>query len=281
MEYRYRFGNVRLKIDSPFEIMNHGWSSIFLNDDKDTDYEIEIRIGDIKEIHDSCLIYQDRKTKVFSKEGVYVSHYRELNNDWLFQAEKHSQKMILTIKEQALKYAKDIRNIWPKIDFAGIMLDHAHLVLHASYINWNGKGIVFCGPSGIGKTTQAMLWCTKGAELINGDRVLLSIKDDLMFHSIPFAGSSGVCLNRSSKPVAIVMLGQALNNSICRLNLNEAIKVLYAQCGLKRWCIDDVNSTLNLLEQVYKKVPVYQLDCLPDQSAVSLLMNTFKKEDLI
>ena len=46
--------------------------------------------------------------------------------------------------------------------------------LHSSYIIYHDKAILFTGPSGIGKTTQAELWRDyQGAEIINGDVTLI------------------------------------------------------------------------------------------------------------
>ena len=44
----------------------------------------------------------------------------------------------------------------------------------ASFIRWQGRGILFSAPSGTGKSTQANLWVQhQGAEVINGDRAAL------------------------------------------------------------------------------------------------------------
>ena len=53
-----------------------------------------------------------------------------------------------------------------------ILADAGMLVLHSSYIvTRQEQGILFSGPSGIGKSTQAALWQRyAGAEIVNGDR---------------------------------------------------------------------------------------------------------------
>lgn len=53
-----------------------------------------------------------------------------------------------------------------------ILADAGMLVLHSAYIvTRQGEGILFSGPSGIGKSTQAALWQRYGAaQTVNGDR---------------------------------------------------------------------------------------------------------------
>ena len=46
--------------------------------------------------------------------------------------------------------------------------------MHASLVDRSNKGLMFLGPSGIGKTTQAELWMKyRDAEIINGDMVFV------------------------------------------------------------------------------------------------------------
>ena len=152
-------------------------------------------------------------------------------------------------------------------------LKNGHVILHASYVKWNEKGIAFCGPSGIGKSTQADLWNKAGAEVINGDRVMIEVARSAVMHGIPFAGSSGICQNQSAPSTAIIVLGQSEENKIWRLEKQVAIKKLYAQSGLNRWSISEVERSLTLLDRLCGMVPIYQMDCRPDESAVELLKN--------
>ncbi|MEN9699764.1 MAG: hypothetical protein RLZZ301_962 [Bacteroidota bacterium] len=52
------------------------------------------------------------------------------------------------------------------------------LLIHASGIHQDGKGRIFSGFSGVGKSTMAHIWQENGAQLINDDRLLLRRKPD-------------------------------------------------------------------------------------------------------
>ena len=62
-------------------------------------------------------------------------------------------------------------------DMFDILAGYGQLVLHSSYVlTQSGAAVLFSGPSGIGKSTQAALWQQyAGADVINGDRTLLSL----------------------------------------------------------------------------------------------------------
>ena len=83
------------------------------------------------------------------------------------------------------------------------------LILHSSYLDVNGQALLFSGPSGIGKSTQADLWVRhRGAAILNGDKSLLIREPDGWYaHGWPICGSSGICRNESRRIRAIVMLG--------------------------------------------------------------------------
>lgn len=79
-------------------------------------------------------------------------------------------------------------------DMFDILAGYGQLVLHSSYVlPPNGKAVLFSGPSGIGKSTQAALWQRyAGADVINGDRTLIRT-DDLTANGVFYSGTSGIC----------------------------------------------------------------------------------------
>ena len=156
------------------------------------------------------------------------------------------------------------------------------VVLHSSYIIYEGKGIVFTAPSGTGKSTQADLWKQNRThvEIVNGDRSVLSCEENIpVVHGIPFCGSSGISLNRAVPLRAIVVLRQGKENVICRLHGAEALKMIYSECCVSPWDKKCMENILQLLIAITVETPVYLLSCRPDVSAVELLDKTLKGDE--
>lgn len=146
-------------------------------------------------------------------------------------------------------------------------------ILHCSYIERNGKAVLFTAPSGTGKSTQAALWEKfRGVEVINGDKAAVRVTEDGIFAcGIPFAGSSGICKNRTLPLAAIVYLSQAQENSIHRLTGFEAFRAIWEGCSINTWDSEDIRLVSEAVQRVLGSVPVFHLACRPDESAVTAL----------
>lgn len=146
-------------------------------------------------------------------------------------------------------------------------------VLHSSYIDYQGRGILFTAPSGTGKSTQAALWeSLRGAEIINGDRSAVRYVDGAAVAcGIPFAGSSGICKNRTLPLAAIVYLSQAKETSIRKLGGFSAFRAIWEGCSVNTWDETDMAAVSETVQNVARSVPVFHLACTPDESAVAAL----------
>lgn len=166
------------------------------------------------------------------------------------------------------------------IDLPHLLTVHSGFLLHASYIEWQGRAILFTAPSETGKSTQARLWCDHaGAELVNGDRAAVRIIDGEIFAcGTPFSGSSPVRRNVRLPLAAIVYLSQAPENTITRLRGVRAFRRVWEGCTVNTWEREDVEKATKTVSEVVSRVPVYHLACTPDQRAVELLKHTMEVE---
>lgn len=153
------------------------------------------------------------------------------------------------------------------------LLQRGAMVLHGSYIEWNGKAILFIAPSGTGKSTQAELWRQYArAEIINGDRALVKKKDGV-WHSFgyPCCGSSNICINRTLPLEAIVVLEQGAENRIEKISYAKKVRALVTGTEVFKWNQDEIEKAFKLAEELVEEIPIIKLVCLPDKDAVKTL----------
>lgn len=143
---------------------------------------------------------------------------------------------------------------------------------HSALINTDKKGILFLGPSGIGKTTQAELWSRyRKALIVNGDMVFVQETDDeFLGWGTPWHGSSPYCENTSVPLNAMIVLKQAPENSIRELTGFEKVTEVSNSVFYPQWLENGMELCLETLDHLLTRIPVYELSCRPDEDAVRL-----------
>jgi len=150
------------------------------------------------------------------------------------------------------------------------------LCIHAAVVSCEGKGYLFLGPSGTGKSTHAQLWLKhfEGTELVNDDNPV--VRAGIVYGS-PWSGKTP-CYRNVSVPIGgIVMLSQAPYNKIRRLSGIEAYVDLAESVGGKFWdsrIAEGLHQTENRLAST---VPMWHLECLPDEAAARLCHDTITR----
>ena len=157
------------------------------------------------------------------------------------------------------------------------------LEMHASVIANGGKGYLFLGKSGTGKSTHSSLWLKyiEGSELMNDDNPVIRVGEDgvTRVYGSPWSGKTPCYRNVSAPVGALVRIRQAKHNTLTRLNTLESYASVYSSCsGFKahRGMADGQHETL---EHIALNVPCYTMDCLPDEDAARVCAAGVRKED--
>lgn len=152
-----------------------------------------------------------------------------------------------------------------------------HMIqLHSSLISHQNQGIMFLGPSGIGKTTQAELWQKyRSSLIINGDIVFVQeTESGFLGWGTPWHGSSPYCENTSVPLKAMVVLKQSDQNSIRELTGFEKVTEVSNSVFYPQWLENGMELCLETLDHLLTSIPVYELRCRPDEDAVRLTEQT-------
>ena len=182
--------------------------------------------------------------------------------------------------KESLPIMMDSRYMWNSVATAQLLLPHGALMMHSSYIESDGKAILFSGKSGIGKSTQAALWEKhRSARIINGDKAgLLVTDDDILTCGLPICGTSRICHNVTMPLGAIVLLEQGKVNKAERVTGVAALIDVISNVYLDFAVPNEQQMCVDLLLRIFEKVPVFRLTCTADERAVEALSEALGKE---
>lgn len=152
------------------------------------------------------------------------------------------------------------------------------LLMHSSVTVKDGKGYLFLGKSGTGKSTHSQLWINniEGCELLNDDNPVLRVEDngEVRVYGSPWSGKTP-CYRNLDYPVgAIVDLHQAKKNAIKRMSTLEAYVAMCVSFSGYRFIKEMADGLHASNEKIIGTVPCYSLDCLPNAEAVWLCYKT-------
>jgi hypothetical protein len=142
-----------------------------------------------------------------------------------------------------------------------------------------GKGFLFLGQSGAGKTTTARLWEQHADALVlSDDRIILRpLNGQIFMHGTPWHGEGELGCRDSAPLNAIFFLRHGLGNRLHTLSRVEAAARLFS-CGFPTFYDPaGLDFTLAFLDEVTAAVPCYELSFVPDESAVDFVQEQAKK----
>ena len=154
------------------------------------------------------------------------------------------------------------------------------LLLHASVTRYEGRGNLFFGVSGTGKSTHSRLWheFVPESDLMNDDNPVIRWEDGIFrVYGSPWSGKT-LCYRNVVAPVnALVRLEQYPENRITRLEPLQAYASVIAAVSTIRWNHDIMSLLVPTIERVAMTVPCYQLRCRPDEEAVRVCKEAITK----
>ena len=221
----------------------------------------------------------ERRVDLYQIDGGYLFEMAPLGNvpvcGWLKTSFDFSSAFLKV--EKAKKYC--VNNALMLL-YAFRTAGMSTLEMHASVTVKDGKGFLFLGQSGTGKSTHSSLWLKNipGTHLLNDDNPVVRVVDGkARVYGSPWSGKTP-CYRNEDYPIgAFVRINRASYNAIRRQNVTESFaSISSSSSGLRaiRSIGDGLFATISSLIQ---SIPCYVLDCLPDDDAAFVCSNEVLK----
>jgi hypothetical protein len=137
----------------------------------------------------------------------------------------------------------------------------------------NGRGHLFLGHSGAGKSTTARLWLDRpGVRILSDDRIILRTRNSqIWMFGTPWHGDAGIASPDSAPLSGIYLLEHGDSNERRSLPPGRAAAELFTRSFVTHHSGEGIRFTLEFLDRVAREVPCSIFKFVPDESAVEAI----------
>ena len=148
--------------------------------------------------------------------------------------------------------------------------------LHAAgLVDARGRGHLFVGHSGAGKSTMTRLWEDHtGVVILSDDRIVLRRKaGQFVMYGTPWHGDTRHAAPASTPVSAIYLLEHSDTTRLIPLSAPQAVARLFAMSIAAVYCREAVEFTLGFLNRLADIVPCFALPFVPDTCVKDFVLN--------
>ena len=242
-------------------------------------------LGSLRTLSESYIADSNSDSAFYATERGYLYSIVSRNDNQqpaLFYIDSTTNEVITDIKpSDSISLAVLRFGIW--VMFGTVILKHGAVAIHSSVIVAEGRGVLFLGESGTGKSTHTRLWREgiEGAKLLNDDSPIVRIVDgEVRVYGSPWSGKTPCYKNEVYHMAGLCRLSQAPHNRITHLSNLMAIGALLPSCppifAHDSALQDMICATVG---NIVRGVKCYHLECLPNSEAAELSYNTIIRNE--
>lgn len=147
------------------------------------------------------------------------------------------------------------------------------LGVHASAVLLDGKGYLFSGHSGAGKSTIAELWAARGATILNDDRIgLRPGPDGVMLYGTPWHGTAEYAVPTSAPLSGIYFIHHAPRNELIEMTASESAGQLLGYTFFPFFDGAQIARAQETAGAIVAAVPCRRLGFVPEGSVVDFVV---------
>lgn len=231
------------------------------------------------------LVHNSGSRKIFEKNGSWIYLPRVTDNTDL---RPPSQVVVCNSTHNRIKVYNTSDVSFHKGNMQSLTMTSTDLIFltrtfallkgcffHSSGLVTDGKGLMFLGHSGVGKSTIAKMLIKEGAKLLCDDRILVRTGNKpITLYGNWHHGELPEVSSASAPLAAMFFLEQANDNSIIEISkslekLDRILPVLIHSVTTEKWWSD----TLSTIDDIIQNIPMYLLRFDKSGEIVPLLRN--------
>ena len=225
------------------------------------------------------------RIEVYHSSQSYTTLNNPIPHTWLFRVAMVANAPICCEMECSENFTEGVLYIMPDCQDVRFCIDNALMLLYAFrtaplmtlemhaavVVRGEGRGYLFLGHSGTGKSTHARQWLAAfdDAWLLNDDNPILRVMEDgeVRVYGSPWSGKTPCYKNAYARAGGIIKLSQAPHNKMRILSLPEAYAYMLSSASGLKMDRQMADCMYESIKHVITHVKCYHLDCLPNTEA--------------
>ena len=157
--------------------------------------------------------------------------------------------------------------------YGNINIKRIGIILHSACITLGGRGYLFAGVSGSGKSTISEIWQQdQDAEVLTDERVLIrELNKDLWALGTPWHGTTGIHKNMGTPIEKIFFIKHGKENKTTPISKTDAASRLMVRCFPTFWHRDGMQFVVDFCSKVAETKQCAELEFLNDASVIEYI----------
>jgi len=154
-----------------------------------------------------------------------------------------------------------------------ININKIGIILHSACISLNGKGCLFAGVSGSGKSTISQIWQTdKDVDVLTDERVLIrQFREGIWAFGTPWHGTEKIHKNKGASIEHIFFIKHGNTNKANRISKTDAANRLIVRCFPSFWNREGITFALDFCMIIAGGVKCYELEFVNNTSLIAYI----------
>jgi hypothetical protein len=145
--------------------------------------------------------------------------------------------------------------------------------LHSAMVLINGKGLLFAGMPGSGKSSIAELCLQdKDCDVLTDERVIIREKDGIIYaFGTPWHSTLPVYKNKGAPVHRIFFIKHGEKNSLQNISTFDAANRLMVRCFPTFWHKEGMQFALDFCTRIASEIECYEFSFVPDETAIKFV----------
>lgn len=168
-------------------------------------------------------------------------------------------------------------------DFYTELIKYNGILLHSSCVVVDDKAYAFSADSGTGKSTHTELWLKHfgdRAYILNDDKPAIRLIDGRVYAcGTPWSGKYDYSVPKNVELAGICFLERSEENWIRKADTGRAVFNIFSQT-VRKLNRDKMDNLFDVLEELFAKVPLFEMGCNISDDAVVMSYNAMSTGDI-